>query len=185
MYSLYENYRRGNVVNNDFFVMSYKDILDKCKEELKQLGDSSRSLKYEYRLLNLILSINHLFDWVLTSDLCCCKKDECAKKFNPYCSYNKVPHAFQIYYSKSDFPEKNHEQAIIRNLSNNSKHNKIGKKETLNTTKNNTAMCGNSCMGDAYLGDFSGYSTDSELTSEFVEDICKKLVDDWDRFLTE
>lgn len=91
-----------------------------------------RSLSYKYvtyiriiiSFFNIILSMNHLFEWFLKDEnVPQDKKMGCIKIFNPYRTEDNVSRDFKSIYSQlDDFPEVNRSQELIRELCDKAKH---------------------------------------------------------------
>ena len=86
---------------------SYEILLGKCKKEIGELRKCNSHPDYDFLLFNVILSMNHLFEWFLKDDsVSQDKKLECIKSFNPYSERGKVSRDFTSLYGQlEDFPK--------------------------------------------------------------------------------
>ncbi len=167
---------------------SYEDLLNKCKVELEQLPIVTSNPEYDYILLNIILGMNHLFEWYLKDENIDEKlRLQCVERFNPFVSPNDVSSNFKSSYKKIDkFPPTNAHQEVARKLCNKAKHFK--KKDIEKKDKHHTAVDGSITMQDggplASDGAFSHYIYTVEVggKDQDVSQIMSLLLDDWVSF---
>ncbi len=166
---------------------SYEDLLSKCQVELQQLQSVKSNPEYDFMLFNLVLGMNHLFEWYLKEKNINEKmKMECIKKFNPFASPYDVSGDFKGLYRESDFPETNPYQEVVRKLCNKAKHFK--KQAIEKQDKHYTASCGSVAMQcgnpDASCGAFSHYIYTVEIAGEDknLTIIMSQLINDWVNF---
>ncbi len=122
-------------------INSYRSLLDKCSYELSHLPLVTKAQPRDsYTLFNLVLTLNHLFDWAVKDE----RIDErvrmnCVREFNPY-NVGQISDAennFPIYrhHSLMPFPPTNPQQWLIRQVANRVKHlkasPKLGRSESM------------------------------------------------------
>lgn len=140
---------------------SYETLLGKCRNEIIELQGCKLHPNYDFLVFNIILSMNHLFEWFLKDEnIPQDKKIGCIKTFNPYRTENNVSRDFKsIYGQLEDFPEVNRSQELIRELCNKAKH--FTKKKIEVQDRNYTVECGYESMEcgnpDAVCGEFDHY----------------------------
>jgi hypothetical protein len=113
------------VPTQTFFGMNdYRDLYFKCHQDLKELQNSDPRRK-SYAIFNLVVSLNHMFDWFL-NDLSASPemKIKCMTRFNPYKPEDNLPRAFRNLYESlgSEFPRLNEDQYLVRCVGNKAKH---------------------------------------------------------------
>ncbi len=124
---------------------SYLDLLEKCRYELGQLQNCSLHPEYDFAIVNLVLSMNHIYEWcLLDEDIGAEQKQECVRRFNPYSPNDNLPRDLKKKYPENEFPQVNLYQEALRSLSNKAKHFK--KKRVEIQTPNYTALCGEESM---------------------------------------
>ncbi len=160
----------GSVI---FSLSKPKDLLYKIKFERGEITTSEPNERNRYQVLNVILSLNHLFEWALGFDEYDTeKKQEIIKLFNPYDPDSRLPWYIKKHYQGlSPFPVKNHNQSLIKELSNNFKHFKLEKCLTSHDKKYL------SVAGQMYSGGQNAYSGYFEEYGFFVEGFNGKRVD--------
>ncbi len=121
---------------------SYVDLLEKCNWEHDQLRNCSTHPEHDFILFNIILAMNHLFEWFLKeSEISNDAKLECIKVFNPYCKADNLHEFKKLYDQIAAHPNVNEYQKTIRMLCNRAKHFK--KKPIEKQKKNFTSSFGN------------------------------------------
>jgi hypothetical protein len=169
---------------------SYRDLLYKCEFELENMQNCSTHPDYDFSLFNIVLGLNHLFEWYLKEDaLTEDQKINCIKRFNPFQSLDNVPREFKGFYNKVDnFPQTNSYQALIRKLCNKAKHFKktlIEKQD-----KNYTVTCGSplaTCGNiEAVSGGFDHYIYTIEVDGSDIDlqQVISSLIVSWREFST-
>lgn len=110
----------------DFFGMrDFRDLLNKSAYDLGQLPKhQSDERLYGFCLVNLVITLSHLFDWVLSDPgLTDSAKTKCVSLFNPFSDNDEVGGDFRTIYGQvGDFPRINLNQLLVRRLSNGVKH---------------------------------------------------------------
>lgn len=117
--------------NNFYFMLSYWDLVAKCRFDWKQFTRAWRNAEEScYHLFNIVLSLNHLFDWILNDpDIEQGTKLLCIRQFNPY-NHEELQRARTQYsvYSHSSLVDAtlstNSQQRLIRQVCNRAKHSK-------------------------------------------------------------
>jgi hypothetical protein len=109
----------------------YRDLFEKCTHDLNALPQGRVDLGGSYSLFNLILSLNHLPDWVLNdSSVPHQTKINCVRRFYPYAQGEKPSREFAaLCKALSSTPQTNVEQRIIRLVANRIKHLEVGRAE--------------------------------------------------------
>ncbi|MDC8832957.1 hypothetical protein [Alteromonas gilva] len=167
---------------------NYHHLLEKCEQELIQLGECFSHPKYDYLLFNVVFGMNHLFEWYLRDESIqnSCKT-ECVRQFNPF-SVGKVPKELKSYYNGlEDFPETCAYQETVRKLCNKAKHfkkveiEKQGENYTV-TSGSPIAVCGHP---EAVCGAFDHYLYSVSINGQDVDlyQMLKKLHRDWMSFI--
>ena len=167
---------------------SYTDLLEKCRYELDSLVSVEAHPDYDFTLFNIVLGLNHLFEWYLKDKgLGPDSKINCIKKFNPFSSPYDVSGDLRGYYRGIEsFPDVNRFQEMIRKLCNKAKHFKQSKIETQG--KHYTAVCGSPSMRcgspTAVCGHYDHYiyTVDIDGTEINLEVIISSLVEEWEGF---
>ncbi|MBB6480892.1 hypothetical protein [Spirochaeta isovalerica] len=133
-----------------FGLNSPVDLLEKVISERSEISTVSTDISNHYMVINIILSVNHLFDWALKSEeYCLDKKKAIVVELNPYSETERIPWDFKELYSQIvPHPPVNKDQKLIRELSNNFKH---FKQEKINTrfSKKYLSVAGNMVAGGA------------------------------------
>ncbi len=99
---------------------SYQALLAKCSYELSRLPLVAKAQPSDsYTLFNLVLTLNHLFEWVVNDeDIREEGRIECVKQFNPYREEQRkeAERSIPIYkmYSFHPFPQTNPQQWLTR-----------------------------------------------------------------------
>ena len=166
-----------------FSLNHYRDLFDKCISEFRMLENCRVHPDYDHLLFNVVLSVNHLFEWfVKDKKVSEPIKLECIKLFNPYSSPYDVSGDFKYLYRKlTDFPKLNNEQSVIRQLCNKAKHFK--KTEIEKQERNDISVAGVMRCGDP-LGAFHYiYTVENDGKDELLTELLKSNLDQWDRFL--
>ena len=161
-------------MNGFFHINDYRDFWQKCRHDYRVFFDKEDNQHYEYKLLNLILSLNHLYDWVVKDEnLSADIRNQCERLFWPY----------------SDRSNYNTKQYLIRKLSNRGKHFKQAENDPGQGTELQNAFCAG--MPDAIAGNAFARETKIFLYVEHdgvkydVESLIKELFDEWKSFLEE
>lgn len=107
-----------------FSLASYKELLFKCECEIQILSNCKKHPDYDFTLFNIVIGLNHVFEWFLKDDnIDRDKKVLCISKFNPYASCQEVSGDFNdLYRSLNVFPDPDPYQEVIRKLCNKAKH---------------------------------------------------------------
>ncbi|MBW0295114.1 hypothetical protein N5C36_03165 [Shewanella xiamenensis] len=170
-----------------FSLFNYKDLLLKCKLEASTLKDCSSHPEYDYILFNIVMGINHLFEWYLKDQSVGEKnKIACLCNFNPFNELDVVSADFKSLYKKLEpFPNKNYHQEAIRQLCNKAKHFK--QKMIERQDKNYTCLFGNESFGNTSFGSFNHYLYFVELNGHDTDlsDLLVDLLKQWESFLEE
>ena len=159
-----------------------RDLLDKCKFELSLLTACKSNPECEYHAFNLVVGLNHLFEWAFKEgDFE--RKVSCFARFNPF--QDEVSRDFKEVLSVFKEPCKvNPYQMTIRQLCNGAKHFK--KKANYQSKRNVTAVMGSLHMGSevAAMGAFSHYSylVDIDGTDVEILELLKVQVEAWSDF---
>jgi hypothetical protein len=174
---------------NFFLLNDYRDMYFKCWHDWKQLHNSDPEEK-TYAMFNLIMTLNHLFDWVLKDqNISFEKKIRCIRAFNPYKSMEKVSPDFKEFYDQlPERPPTRTEQYLVRSLSNKAKH-LLQTPSTESVT--NTVYLG-AGSPDAYCNGPKAFAGFHEIIVTHVvgddgedydlKDICTTLIHDWGDF---
>ncbi|MDR0506784.1 MAG: hypothetical protein LBH32_08235 [Dysgonamonadaceae bacterium] len=134
-----------DISGNDFF-NNPAALFEKAKYDNTRISNNKSSEQnMVYALFDTIITINHLFDWVMQNKDENVKK-ECINSFNPFENIEQAGKDYKKYFSENSFPDTNISQSIIRGLSNNFKHYKVSKLN-LSETKINVAQAGLMCAG--------------------------------------
>ena len=164
---------------------SYNDLLQKCSRELCGLKKCESHPEYDFILFNIVLGMNHLFEWYLKEkSVERTNKLDCIKRFNPFSSPYDVSSDFKSLYRELDsFPNTNQYQEVIRKLCNKAKHFKQSSIEK--QSKNYTAVFGAEYMQcgnpDAACGGFDHYiySVEIDGSDKDLEKRVSSLLDSW------
>ena len=168
---------------------SYQNLLQKCEYEYRSLQQCKSHPEYDFLLFNLVVGLNHLFEWFLkeksTSEYA---KSKCIETFNPFVSPYDVSGDFKKDYKKIDeFPPLNETQEVIRKLCNKAKHFK--KQNIESQGKNYTCVAGDDSMEcgnpEADSGAFDHYVYFVEINGEDrdLEILIGKHLLDWKVFV--
>lgn len=171
-------------------IADFSDLFQKCQHEIKQLKECTEHPEHDYLIFNLVIGMNHVFEWLLKDDKAGINtKTQCISKFNPYQLISDVPNEFRdLYNGIKPFPATNRNQEIIRKLCNKAKHFSI--KPTVNQTRNFTCGAGQPDMqcGEplAMSGAFQHYNYFVELDGKEVnvKTILGVQIDDWSKFIS-
>lgn len=171
---------------------SPKDMYDKIIYERNLINLENNENKNVYIIFNLILSINHLFDWVIFGK----NNDdpnaiECIKRFNPYLKKEYSDNSFfRDYYSKlTIFPKCNEKQQIIREISNNIKHFSSEKKSS-KVEKDILSVAGNIGCGEPnaccrYFEEYR-YVIKNDIGKDLnLIELCDSLINEWKIYIDE
>lgn len=154
------------------------NLLAKCIKELHDLEQCEEHPGYDFTLFNIILDLNHLFEWYLKEkNLEIGKKLDCIKQFNPFQSPDDVSRDFKEFYKRLEvFPQTDMHQEVIRKLCNKAKHFK--RKPLEKQHKKMTAVCGADHMvcgnEKAECGGFDHYIYSVEING--ADKDLKKLI---------
>jgi hypothetical protein len=102
-----------------------QDLLRKCEYDYEQLSKIGRNQPvYSFVLFNLILGLNHIFDWVLNDDKNTIeRKVSCITQFNPYRKDEHLPREYgDLYETDGLILQTNKQQRMVRLLANRVKH---------------------------------------------------------------
>ena len=168
---------------------SYIDLFNKCRQEFDQLNNCSSHPEYDFILFNIIMGMNHIYEWFLKEKIIEeSRKLKCVREFNPFTSPYDVSGDFkQLYRKLSNFPKTNKNQEVIRKLCNKAKHFKKTEIETQG--KNLTAVAGAAHMQcgepNAVAGAFDHYTYSVDINGENVnlEILIKSHIENWGNFL--
>ncbi|WP_429236140.1 hypothetical protein [Aeromonas salmonicida] len=174
-----------------FSLENYQHLLQKCQCEYKLLKGCESHPEYDFLLFNLVVSLNHLFDWFLKENsISEHTKSKCIIKFNPFISLDDIPSDFKGYYKKLNaFPPLNEFQEVIRKLCNKAKHFK--KKTIESQGKNYTCGAGDDSVEcgnpEIVCGTFNHYLYFVEISGEDInlEALISKHLIDWECFLND
>ena len=162
------------------------DLLKKCEYNIGRLFLCDTHPEYDYAMFDVVVSLNHLFEWFL-KDKTIPEQErlKCIKEFNPFQSPYDVSSDFKKLYKKLDlFPKTNEPQLNIRLLCNKAKHFKKTQIETQG--KNILSTAGNMYAGNvnsvaAYFERYK-YSVDINGTTEDLQELMEKLINQWSEF---
>jgi hypothetical protein len=168
-----------------FSLSNYNDLLFKCKFEASELKNCSSHPEYDYILLNIVMGINHLFEWYL-KDRTVSEKNRlaCLCYFNPFNSFHDVSGDLKSLYKKlKTFPNKNSHQEVIRQLCNKAKHFKT--KVIERQGKDYTCQFGSASFGNTSTGGFAHYFYFVELNGHDTElsQLLVDLLQQWESFV--
>jgi hypothetical protein len=172
--------------NTDYF-NDPSMLFKKCQYDYSRIKNNQHSEDLMiYAIIDTIITINHVFDWVMNSDIHRDKKVRCFELFNPY--ENKEQAKKYCEYFGSTF-KTNDGQSIIRGLSNNFKHYEI-KKMDMSECKVNVAQAGMMCAGQriAVAGyyELSFVVTDLRTDKKYnILDVIQNSLNQWDDFLSD
>jgi len=161
-------------MNGFFYINGYRDFWQMCRHNYRLFSNKEDNKHYEYKLLNLILSLNHLYDWVIKDEnLSLYIRNQCEKKFYPY----------------SDRSNFNTKQYLVRKLSNRGKHFKQVENDPSQGVELQKAFCAD--MPDAIAGNAFSRETrmfhyvEHDDVKYDVESLCKELFDEWKFFFED
>ncbi len=114
---------------NFYFMTDYHDLFRKCLFEWRRFRATSRNPEEScYHLFNVVLALNHLYDWLLNDpDVDNDIKMECVRRFNPYAESDR-PWLNDTYRSDPYVPALdgvapvNEWQRLVRQVCNRAKH---------------------------------------------------------------
>ena len=117
----------------EFFIKDYKELFAKIEHEFQVYQTLINEESRRYFLFNLLLSLNHLFDWVINDpDVPSAVKSQCVRRFNPYDqtgvqeierSKDKKRRCLKEAYLDAEvFDYINPRQRLVRILANHEKH---------------------------------------------------------------
>lgn len=199
----------------DFVIRNYTELHHKVLWEFQRFTFSSDQREQDYLFFNILLSLNHLFDWVINDlsiplDI----RLECVRRFNPY--DEKSVEDIKTGNSKSQrnlrdafgrvvgLIPRNWKQEIVREFANHEKHLAIPKgilgfhpagekmrsyyiERDMETEaeKETTRKALGKTWGDDPPWFVKKWlkTPKAVLTQEFVSEILRPLVDDWQSFL--
>jgi hypothetical protein len=139
-----------NIIDIDGSSFFYKPIalFEKARYDFERIDrEKASKIKMIYALFDTIMTINHLFDWIMGGKNENAK-ERCVKMFNPFENITQVGNCYRKYFDKNNFPKTNNNQRIIRGISNNIKHYKVTI-ANLSMAKTNIAQAGLMCAGQA------------------------------------
>ena len=168
-----------------FSLNHYRDLFDKCVSEFRMLENCRIHPDYDHLLFNIVLSANHLFEWFIKDkEVSEPIKLECIKVFNPFYSPYDVSGDFKTLYRKlPDFPKRNNEQFVIRQLCNKAKHFK--KIEIEKQERNDVSVAGVMECGDCLGAYHYIYTVENEGKDELLTKVLEVNLDQWDKFIKE
>jgi hypothetical protein len=114
----------GNQRRSFYGVEDFRDLYNKSLDDWKQLANSDPKKK-SYALFNLVMTLNHLFDWFLKDPgVSQRRKLRCIQAFNPY-KKKASPDLKRLFEKLPTFPQKNINQYLVRCVCNKAKHAKL------------------------------------------------------------
>lgn len=165
------------------------DLLAKCRKEIDELNQCSTHPEYDYALFNIVVGMNHLYEWYLKDrEFSLERKLKCVETFNPYSSLRVVPSDLKkldenLYAKCASFPKLDVNQVAIRGLCNKAKHCKTEPQEV--QIKNYTSVVGAKHMQagepEAECGGFDHYIYIVEIDGidENLEELVKTQLKKW------
>lgn len=174
------------------YLLGPENLLEKAKHEYSLITLNSLEQNDYYLVFNVLVSINHLFDWVLNNDYIPIeRKERCIKQFNPYENKNEYGNFSKYYRQINEKIEVNYSQQIIKSLCNNLKHfKKKNKCGDVNEKKKYLSVCGNIACGgaNAVAGYYEEYTFVVNVGNgkeiDLIE-LLKNAINEWDQFLFE
>jgi hypothetical protein len=172
------------------YLLGPENLLAKAQHEYSLITLNKLEQNDYYLVFNVLVSINHLFDWVLNNDnIPIERKERCIKLFNPYENKNEFGN-FRKYYQKiNEGIEINTNQQIIKALCNNLKHfKKRNKYGDVDENKKYLAVSGNIVCGgaNAIAGYYEEYTfivkSDNGKEIDLIE-LLRDAINEWEKFL--
>jgi len=159
----------------------YRDLFWKCKHDLKQFWMTHDDELSSYGLFNLVVTIDHLFDWVLNDPaLPENKKARCIERFNPYGPGERIPNGFEKYYPACP-PSTNEDHRLVRKVANKAKHRRL---EPETPMLRGTALVGSDLERLSEV-EYTGYFAGGAEEHGDLPALCEDLLRDWQKFLGE
>lgn len=174
-----------------FFGMeNFLDLYAKCHHDLKQLQNSDPRKK-SYAIFNLVMDLNHLFDWFMKDQLLSDElKVRCVQKFNPY--KEKASDDFVRWYKGIPFPLTNEGQYLVRCVSNKAKHSKTS--PTTEAALTTVGLGAGSEYAEAGAPWNECGASELQIVTYWVEDdgllydmkvVCSDLQQEWSDFIRQ
>lgn len=117
---------------NFFSLRNFKDLIDKIEFQFSSFDQLSIKRENIYLLWDIVLSLNHLPEWVINDNSVSYEfKVQCLKVFNPFSSIDSLhkDSKFKKIILESGIKNWNEKQKNIRDLANSIKHFKVKKIE--------------------------------------------------------
>ena len=178
-----------------FSIHGAVELLKKCEYDYEKLCSETCHPFNEYHLFDLLVGLNHLYEWVLLDQSLPKElKERCFSEFYPYSGTNVSScfkadlKAFQVKNPKLESPKSNEYQKAVRDLCNKAKHFKINK-HIESSQKQYSAVFGATGLqfgsDRAHFGAFSSYAHTVDIEGEMVEinKIIGSLLDSWKSYL--
>lgn len=162
-------------------------LLEKIEIQFAQF-QSDEKLNRSYLLWDIILSLNHLPEWILMDkQVDESIKFECMKHFNPYDKIEKAPQELKRYIG-SDFSQS---QFVIREIANSTKHFVI-KKSKLKKKKIHKGFWGypgneafmSSPLQNGYFTEIEKYIVERDNENYDLVELLSRLISDWNLFFS-
>ena len=172
-------------------IVDYSALFQKCQYEIAKLTECTTHPERDYLMINLIIGLNHLFEWYLKDrKVDVSAKLLCINQFNPY----KVPPSKEgdeiskLYRKLQNRPNTNRNQEVIRELCNKAKH--LKEKEIEVGQMN--YICG---MGDEHVqcgepfalsGSFNYYNYFVDMDGKEIDliSILRTQIEEWSKFIS-
>ena len=172
-------------------IENYNDLYLKCKYDYALLESTKGYIEYSYDLLNLIFSLNHLYEWYIKDkDIPNEKRDICIETFFPYENGESIGIKEVENYLKERKLETNTKQFLIRKVCNNTKHFLRRDNDPDQKMQKNFTACAGSgvyagtgrCAGE--YDKYNYYLEHNDQKYDLLE-ILDKLMAEWEEFLAE
>ena len=169
-------------------IATANDLLEKIELQFNDFSETD-DLRKTYLLWDLILSINHLPDWIFKDKkIKKSVKVDCGKKFNPYKKDTyKIPKEFKKYLNDDVF---SFSQFVVREIANSAKHFKVEKSKIKKTLTQQgfwgypgiDAFPGNQ-LQNAHFVEIEKYTIEKEGLPKDLILLLKELITDWRFFI--
>lgn len=174
-----------------FCFENYNQLLAKVKYERTIIDTTSENIEFDiYSIFNIILSLNHIFEWYYKDvNIDKKKRFECIEIFNNYKGKSIQKEKYKQFHSMLKIPLKiNTNQLIIRQISNNLKHFKMNRIKSANKRPNYIAVAGNITCGSAnavcgYHEEYKYIAVTNSGDEYNLISIIDELIITWNNFL--
>ncbi|MET1257642.1 hypothetical protein, partial [Aliikangiella maris] len=168
----------------------YSTLLEKCISEFEELEECSSHPKRDYLIFNIVMGMNHLFEWfLLDENVPIDLRVKCVKTFNPYAEELNPKHNLHKFYSPiAPFPSLDNNQKIIRELCNRAKHFKTKPaisqdKHFINGAGEAHMQCGEPLAVCGSFDYFNYYVEAGDVEIELTM-VLKAQIDRWSEFIS-